>query len=68
MRKKITCIGDWERMPVTLTPEEVALLLNKTVRTIRKNAREKTLPAQKIGKGWVFSKDEIRKIIEGGAV
>lgn len=67
MRKKITYIRDWEQMPVTLTPQEVAVLLNKNVQIIRKYAREKTLPAVKIGKGWVFTKDEVRKFIEGGA-
>lgn len=66
MRKKYTYIGDWDKMPPTLSPEEVAFLLNRTVRTVRKNAREKTLPAAKVGKSWVFSKNEIRKIVEGG--
>lgn len=53
-------------MPVTLSPDEVALLMNKTVRTVRKWAREGTIPALKVGNSWVFSKNEIRKLVEGG--
>lgn len=64
MRQKMTYIGDWDRMPPTLSPEEVAFLLNRTVRTVRKNAREKILPAVKVGKQWIFSKEDIRKIVE----
>ncbi len=66
MRQRYTYIRNWEQMPVTLSPDEVALLMNKTVRTVRKWAREGTIPALKVGKSWVFSKNEIRKIVEGG--
>ena len=64
MRQKMTYIGDWDRMPPTLSPEEVSILLKRSVRTVRKNAREKTIPAVKVGKQWIFSKEDIRKIVE----
>ena len=68
MRKKVTYFLNWEQMPICLTPEDVARLLNKNVQIIRKYAREKTIPATKVGKCWHFNREEIRKIVEGSCV
>lgn len=65
MRKKSIYYRNWEQMPVVLRPDEVAVLLGENVQTIRKFAREGTIPGAKIGKKWYFERDTVKKIIEG---
>lgn len=44
-----------------LTSKEVAELLNISDYTIKRFAREKRIPARKIGRQWRFSKQEIEE-------
>lgn len=66
MRKKVTYFRDWEQMPLVLTPEEVAQLLNLNAQTVRKYARDNTIPAIKVGKCHRFNRDVIRNLVENG--
>lgn len=42
-----------------LTSKEVAKLLNLSDYTVKRFAREKRIPARKVGRQWLFSKQEI---------
>lgn len=66
MPKKIVYYRDWEQMPLVLTPEEVALVLSLNVQTVRKYARDNTIPAIKVGKCHRFNRDVIRNLVENG--
>jgi excisionase family DNA binding protein len=51
---------DWRRhRPVILNAEQVAELLQTTVVTVRRLARDGELPARKIGGRWVFVQDRV---------
>ncbi|MBQ7296445.1 MAG: helix-turn-helix domain-containing protein [Clostridia bacterium] len=64
MRKKIVFFRDWEQMPLVLTPEEVAQLLNLNAQTIRKYARENIIPSIKVGNCHRFDRDVIKNYIK----
>lgn len=65
-RKKVIYYRDWEQMPLSLTVAEVAVITKLTEQSVRKHAREQTIPATKLGKSWRFNKEDVRKAVEGG--
>ncbi len=67
MRKKVTYFRDWEQMPLALTVSEVAVIMRISEQSVRKHAREQTIPANKTGKSWLFDKSVIQKLVEGGS-
>ncbi len=68
MRKKVTYYRDWEQMPLSLTVREVAVIMQTSEQSIRKHAREGTLPGNKFGKSWRFDRSVIQSVVERGAV
>ena len=51
--------------PDVLTGDEVAKLLRVSRDTVYRLATRGQLPARKVGRIWRFSKDAIRKYVEG---
>lgn len=66
MRKKPIYYRDWAQMPLVLTPEEVALILSLNVQTVRKYARDQTIPSIKVGKSHRFDRKVIQELVENG--
>ena len=48
-----------------LTPKEVSKYLKIPLSSLHQLAREKKIPAFKVGRHWRFKKDEIKRWIEG---
>ncbi len=47
-----------------LNTAQVAKLLSLSIFTIKKYVRERTIPAYKVGRRWLFEKNEIIQWIE----
>lgn len=67
MRKKLTYIRDWSELPVLMTIEQCAAVLNCTYENARLLVKSGELPARKIGKSWRVEKSALKKMFEGGA-
>lgn len=67
MRKKLTYIRDWSELPVLMTLEQCAAVLNCTYENVRLLVKHGELPARKIGKSWRVNKEALKKMFEGGA-
>ena len=55
-----------EKLPVTMSPEEVAPIFNRTAQTIKNWCRSGKLKATKIDKDWFIYKEHIRQLLEEG--
>ncbi len=59
--------NNWDSLPVTLDMADACILLKECSQTVRRRIREGELPAKKAGRKWLFSKNDVRNYIEGGA-
>ena len=57
-------IYNWDKIPIVLTTEHISLIFNISQSTVKKWASEGTIPAVKLGKKWVFEKNQIKEIFE----
>ena len=55
-------------MEEIITPSQVANLLQIHVKTVYRLASEGTIPGNRIGRSWRFSKSDILKLVSGNAV
>ncbi|HWP57583.1 MAG TPA: helix-turn-helix domain-containing protein [Candidatus Acidoferrales bacterium] len=52
-------------MEEIITPSQVANLLQIHVKTVYRLASEGTIPGNRIGRSWRFSKSDILKLVSG---
>jgi excisionase family DNA binding protein len=63
----MTTFRNWDTLPLWLDVKIVAAILRISEVTLRKYARDGTVPAKKFGaRLWRFNRDEIRQMVEGG--
>jgi excisionase family DNA binding protein len=46
-----------------LTTEEVAKMLNHSVHSVRDKVKQGLLPGHRVGRKWLFDRDEVRAAI-----
>lgn len=57
-------ISDWASLPVILSVEETALVLNCSQEQVRKLCRDGILPARKVSpRLWAVSKNRLREFL-----
>lgn len=57
----------WEQLPLVLDAHTVASLIGCSLNTLYELCRRGEIPAQRVGRQWRFSRDGLRRHIEGGA-
>lgn len=57
-------ITDWNMVPVTFGLEYAELIFNLKRATITRKCRDHELPGRKIGRKWIFNRDEIREMLK----
>lgn len=62
--KKYNYYRDWDELPLLLTLEQCAVILNMSYEMTRRWARTGVLPAVKIESTWRVSKDKLRDFFE----
>lgn len=55
-------------MEEIITPSQVANMLQIHVKTVYRLASEGTIPGNRIGRSWRFSKTDILKLVSGNGV
>ena len=55
----------WNKMPLILTTKDLTILMNVREATIRRWAREGTLPSRKLGKQYLFDREAIMHRLKG---
>jgi excisionase family DNA binding protein len=55
-------------MEEIITPSQVANLLQIHVKTVYRLASEGTIPGNRIGRSWRFSKTDILKLVSGNGL
>ncbi|MGH7844719.1 MAG: helix-turn-helix domain-containing protein [Candidatus Binatia bacterium] len=55
-------------MEEIITPSQVANMLQIHVKTVYRLASEGTIPGNRIGRSWRFSKTDILKLVSGNSV
>ena len=53
----------WERLPVVLDCEDIAILFGISVSQARRLAREEKLPSFRVGSSWRFEKNKIMAFV-----
>lgn len=56
----------WPHLPVVLTSKELANILCQSEPTIRRWRRLGKIPARKIGKQYLFDRDQIERLVKEG--
>lgn len=54
---------EWGRVPLLLTTDQAAILLQSTPENLRKLCRTGKLPAIQVGVEWRISRDSIRDLL-----
>lgn len=62
MAKKVIYYRDWDELPIILTLEQVAILLNITFATASRWARAGKIPAVKVVDEWRVEKQAIQNM------
>jgi len=57
-------IYNWDKLPVVLDTKTVALIYGVTTNTVKKWCYSGQLQGRKLGKKWVFEKNQIKEIFE----
>lgn len=57
----------WDRLPLVMDALPVAALIGCSMNTLYELCRRSELPARRVGRQWRFSRDSLRRYIEGGA-
>jgi excisionase family DNA binding protein len=57
---------DWGDLPLVMDALPVANLVGCSMNTLYELCRQGELPARRVGRQWRFSRDLIRRCIEGG--
>jgi len=65
MVHKTIIINNWDKLPVVLDLQTVALILNVTEATVKSCIYKGILKSSKIGRKWVFDKEYIKTYISG---
>lgn len=63
MTKRKTAITSWDELPIVLTPEDVARLLNMSESNVRKMFRNGIIPAKKVGELWRTTRETLEVYI-----
>ncbi len=56
---------DWDKLPTVLTTEQVAVLLQKSVDTVKKHLRSGDISGMKLGKDWLIDREKLRQKLQG---
>lgn len=68
MYKPRKACTSWERLPVSMTIEQAAVLLQLTDGGVRELCRRGVVPAVRLGKEWRIARDALRQCLEGTGV
>lgn len=62
--RKMTYYRDWDELPVLLTLEQCAVVLNMSYERVRRWAQTGILPATKIESTWRVSKKRLKEFFD----
>lgn len=62
---KTKTISNWDKLPVALDTETVALIFDVTQTTVKNWLYNGTIQGHKIGHKWIFDKQYIKSLING---
>jgi len=62
---KTKTISNWDKLPVALDIETVALIFNVTQTTVKNWLYNGTIQGRKIGRKWIFDKQYIKSLLNG---
>ena len=62
---KTKTISNWDKLPVALDLETVALIFNVTQTTVKNWLYNGTIQGRKIGRKWIFDKQYIKSLLNG---
>lgn len=68
MTNKYKTINNWDKLPVVLDLQTVALIFNVTEPTVKSWIYKGKLKGSKIGHKWIFDKEYIKSITNCKAV
>lgn len=68
MLYKNQVINNWDKLPVILDLQTVALIFNVTEVTVKHWIYKGTLKGLKIGNKWIFDKEYIKSLVNNKAV
>lgn len=63
MKFKTKTISNWEKLPVALDIETVALIFDVTQATVKNWLYSGTIQGRKIGRKWIFDKQYIKSLL-----
>jgi excisionase family DNA binding protein len=61
-------VRSWDELPMLLTAQQAADVLQLHVNTIKGWCRESKLPARKLGKGWRIAREALQRFVVGEEV
>lgn len=66
--QKTNIINNWDKLPVVLDLQTVALIFNVTDTTVKQWIYKGQLKGSQIGRKWIFDKEYIKSLTESKAV
>lgn len=66
--QKTNIINNWDKLPVVLDLQTVALIFNVTEVTVKQWIYKGQLKGSQIGRKWIFDKEYIKSLTESKAV
>lgn len=60
---KTKTISNWDKLPVALDTETVALIFDVTQTTVKNWIYSGTIQGRKIGRKWIFDKQYIKSLL-----